>query len=189
MKKISRALAYAYPYEREGAYKAKYSVSEIKHQAMEEAFSQEPAGQPLFLEDDDEPCVPVFIASKDASLGPRGQEHVSAGALRGTAVHRLLECFDFRAASLTDSLEEQIGAMLADGRLTKEQEQLISRRKLRVFLTDPIAERMAAAAAQGKLYREKAFVMGDTPGNLFDEKSDSGEMVLIQGIIVVFFDV
>lgn len=183
--KIDCALSYEYPFQSESGYKGKYSVSEIKHQAMETAFSLEPDEQPLFLANESEPCIPVFIRRLQEKTNP--QKVPAAGALRGTAVHRLLECFDFRRVPLSDGLEEQIAEMLEDGRLTKEQERLISRRKIREFFENPIAQRMALADAKGHLYREKAFVMGEQAKNLF-EIAQGDQMILVQGIIDVFFE-
>ena len=46
---------------------------------------------------------------------------------------------------------------------------------------------MQAAEQKGKLYREKPFVMGK-PAREVLEESSSEEMILIQGIVDVFFE-
>lgn len=191
VEEMEKALTYVYPFAEESAYKAKYSVSEMKHQAMEKAFSRETLEQPLFLQEEDDPCVPAFILKSSGEI--ERKETSAAGAARGTAVHRFLECFDFGREDILESLDEQIVQMLSNHRLTDEQAQLISRKKMRRFLANPIALRMAAADAKGKLYREKAFVMGDTPEQLFGggkekEIENDSKLLLIQGIIDVFFE-
>ena len=79
--------------------------------------------------------------------------------------------------------------MIAAGKVTKEQEALLRDRQLKTFLHSDVAGRMMTAATQGNLYKERAFVMGDTPEHFLDgsESSDSGEMILVQGLIDVFF--
>ena len=52
---------------------------------------------------------------------------------------------------------------------------------------EAILQRMKEAARKGKLYKEKPFVMGK-PAREALEESDSEEMLLIQGIIDVFFE-
>lgn len=52
------------------------------------------------------------------------------GALRGTAVHRVMECYQFSAAA---GVTEQIEAMLAGGQITEEMKRLVNRLSSRRF--------------------------------------------------------
>ena len=135
----------------------------------------------LFSAGEEETCVPQFISGKK-------REEASAGALLGTAVHRVLECLDFTREPLGDSLEDQIRQMEEDGRLLEDQVKRIPLEKVRKFLGTSIAGRMAVAAAAGCLFLEQPFVMGDLPEKIFGDGSASEEMLLVQGIIDVFFE-
>ena len=177
---MEEQMTFAYPFEGELRYKAKYSVSEIKHRAME-ALTDESSGEQLFSAGEEETCVPQFISGKK-------REEASAGALLGTAVHRVLECLDFTREPLGDSLEDQIRQMEEDGRLLEDQVKRIPLEKVRKFLGTSIAGRMAVAAAAGCLFLEQPFVMGDLPEKIFGDGSASEEMLLVQGIIDVFFE-
>ena len=177
---MEEQMTFAYPFEGELRYKAKYSVSEIKHRAME-ALTDESSGEQLFSAGEEEACVPQFISGKK-------REEASAGALLGTAVHRVLECLDFTREPLGDSLEDQIRQMEEDGRLLEDQVKRIPLEKVRKFLGTSIAGRMAVAAAAGCLFLEQPFVMGDLPEKIFGDGSASEEMLLVQGIIDVFFE-
>ena len=55
------------------------------------------------------------------------------------------------------------------------------------FLGCESGRRMAAAAAQGKLYREQPFVLGVPAEEIYPE-DQSGETILVQGIIDVYFE-
>jgi len=108
---------------------------------------------------------------------------VNRGALRGTAVHRVMECLDFKKilevditnnASIKSFLEAEITRMLEKEQLTQEMIELVSLRKLIAFVKSPVALRMARADANNDLFREKPFVM-------------DREGVLVQGIIDVFW--
>lgn len=64
---------------------------------------------------------------------------------------------------------------------------MISVPSLKKFLRTGLGVRMKQAAEEKKLYREKPFVMGKKACEVLKESS-SGEMILIQGIIDVFFE-
>ena len=100
-------------------------------------------------------------------------------------MHRILECYDF-TKELSD-LESQLIQMQEEKLVEPELLELVDTKKLRTFLESPLAKRMQQAAKNGTLYREKPFVMGETAKDILEE-SHSDEMVLIQGIIDVFFE-
>ena len=85
--KIKEQLSYQYPHPDAIHLVTKYSVSELKHRAMRElAAKEEEDVTPKFLEEVSTPYVPAFM---------EGKAEVNQGALRGTAMHRLMECYDF----------------------------------------------------------------------------------------------
>ena len=174
---ISQQLTYVYPYQKEIEYKNKYSVSEIKHQRMEEVFEPVEAEKPAFLEEAYEPVIPQFISKKESG-------GINQGALRGTAMHRFLECYNFDEEV---SLQSQLQRMCDKGLLSEENRQLLALDKLERFLATPLAERMAMAAKRDDLYKERPFVMSVMPKELFPEAEDDPDTLLVQGIIDVFF--
>lgn len=178
--RVERQLNYQYPYFAEQTYKSKYSVSEIKHKTMEETFSEEVAERPPFLKQETEPIVPTFL------MGEK-EEEISRGALRGSAMHRYMECVDFAAYSGKTSLIEQGDKMECEGRLKSCDKALLSWDKLNRFFETSLAKRMIQAEQRQDLYREKPFVMQADPTELFSKVSQEGEKVLVQGIIDVFF--
>lgn len=182
-----------YPYTFDIVRKNKYSVSELKHRAMRKAFEEEENdATPTFLvEEAFEAYVPKFIQSRE--------ESVNLGALRGTAMHRVLECYDFTSDM---SVEEQITTMLASGRITKELFDLVHIPSIKKFMKSDTGCRMKKAALLGRLYREKPFVMGFTEAELKEAgfceevslehveicgQSVEEDLTLIQGIIDVFW--
>jgi ATP-dependent helicase/nuclease subunit A len=71
--------------------------------------------------------------------------------------------------------------------LSDDEQARISPYKLKKFLSDDIAKRMSKAAEKGLLFKEKPFVFGSNGRDLFDDKEASDELILVQGIIDVFF--
>lgn len=146
------------------------------------------------------PYVPEFIQELDegASGELLSMDGKNLGALRGTAMHRVLECFDFSREM--DTLEQQIEELKQSGRLESRLAELLYLPGLKRFLNSELAKRMQRAAREGKLYREKPFVMGKSVQELTPEAServmqplDAAEatdecLVLIQGIIDAFFE-
>lgn len=178
--RLTQEMAYRYPFAKEQRFKNKYSVSEIKHRQMELAFADEQSEVPSFLQEECEPIIPAFIQQKET-------DGVNRGALRGTAVHRFLECFDFTKDLSRNGILAQMEQMVALGQMTSAEQQLLSVDKLIRFLESPLALRMKAAAERGELYREKPFVMSVLPKDLFEDAKTEDETVLVQGIIDVFF--
>ena len=73
------------------------------------------------------------------------------------------------------------------GKLSGEWRKSVSAPKLVRFLETPLAQRMIRAASEGKLHREQPFVLG-LPADRLNPGFPETEMVLIQGIIDVFFE-
>ncbi len=186
LKELDLRFSFRYPYEDGLGRKNKYSVSELKHRAMREHLEREEEAVPVFMQEEMNPYIPAFVRKKEAA-----EEDVNRGALRGTAVHRVMECYQFASG---DGPGEQIAQMLADGKITEEMRALVKLSLVEAFLASGTGQRLRAAEAAGRLYREKPFVMGFTGAELetfgFGEPGTldtSEDLTLIQGIIDVFW--
>lgn len=230
---LKQRFSQRYPYQTDILRKNKYSVSELKHRAMREKFEAEQEETiPAFLEEPVTPTIPLFI-QRQGIVGQEaqnkaqdaGQEAESKaeqkiesntanhGALRGTAVHRVMECYDFTSEK---SVQEQMDAMEKEEKITADMRTLVKERIVADFVSSETGKRMALAQRMGALYREKPFVMGFTEEELENygfgadsntdsceniyEKTDSDQekeeqkrirheedLTLIQGIIDVFW--
>lgn len=213
--KIEERFSYVYPYEHEVAMKTKLSVSEIKHRAMDRLIEEEqleqmfPAASPgklipneaskhLEQTEDLETGMQAEALEGDLETGMltedfqryipafmEGVQKENLGAKRGTAMHRVLECYDF--ARPPETLGQQLQEMEEQQRIEGELLNLVSVSALKKFLKTDLGVRLQEAAKREKLYREKPFVMGK-PASEILEGSASEEMILIQGIIDVFFE-
>ena len=172
-----------YPYQVDVLRKNKYSVSELKHRAMRERFEAEQEETvPAFLEEPVTPTIPLFIQRQGSveqeaqnKAQDAGQEAESKaeqkiksntanrGALRGTAVHRVMECYDFASEK---SVQEQMEAMEKEEKITADMRALVKEQIVADFVSSETGKRMALAQRMGALYREKPFVMGFTEEEL-----------------------
>ena len=207
---LKQRFSQRYPYQTDILRKNKYSVSELKHRAMRERFEAElEATIPAFLEEPVTPTIPLFIQREESVE----QETPNRGALRGTAVHRVMECYDFASEK---SVQEQMEAMEKEEKITADMRALVKEQIVADFVSSETGKRMALAQRGGALYREKPFVMGFTEEELENygfgvgsntdsceniyEKTDSDQekeeqkkvrheedLTLIQGIIDVFW--
>lgn len=207
---LKQRFSQRYPYQTDILRKNKYSVSELKHRAMREKFEAEQEETiPAFLEEPVTPTIPLFIQREESVE----QETANRGALRGTAVHRVMECYDFTSEK---SVQEQMDAMEKEEKITADMRTLVKERIVADFVSSETGKRMALAQRMGALYREKPFVMGFTEEELENygfgvgsntdsceniyEKTDSDQekeeqkkvcheedLTLIQGIIDVFW--
>lgn len=207
---LKQRFSQCYPYQVDVLRKNKYSVSELKHRAMRERFEAEQEETvPAFLEEPVTPTIPLFIQREESVE----QETPNRGALRGTAVHRVMECYDFASEK---SVHEQMEAMEKEEKITADMRALVKEQIVADFVSSETGRRMALAQRGGALYREKPFVMGFTEEELENygfgvgsntdsceniyEKTDSDQekeeqkkvrheedLTLIQGIIDVFW--
>ena len=207
---LKQRFSQRYPYQTDILRKNKYSVSELKHRAMRERFEAEQEETvPAFLEEPVTPTIPLFIQREESVE----QETANRGALRGTAVHRVMECYDFASEK---SVQEQMEAMEKEEKITADMRALVKEQTVADFVSSETGKRMALAQRGGALYREKPFVMGFTEEELENygfgadsntdsceniyEKTDSDQekeeqkrirheedLTLIQGIIDVFW--
>ena len=207
---LKQRFSQRYPYQVDVLRKNKYSVSELKHRAMREKFEAEQEETvPAFLEEPVTPTIPLFIQREESVE----QETANRGALRGTAVHRVMECYDFASEK---SVQEQMEAMEKEEKITADMRALVKEQTVADFVSSETGKRMALAQRGGALYREKPFVMGFTEEELENygfgvgsntdsceniyEKTDSEQekeeqkkvrheedLTLIQGIIDVFW--
>ena len=176
---ISERASFVYPYENLRGLAIKTSVSELKHAAMHEA---EEASEQLvthFETDEVKAYVPEFIS---------GEIKENMGALRGSAVHRLMELLPFKEA-LADKtfIQSIVEKETATGRLSREYADLIPLNKCVSFLESNLAKRMMEADRKGKLFKEQSFFLG-VPASRVKESYPETEIMLIQGIIDAYFE-
>lgn len=190
-KELAEKFDFEYVYASDITKKSKYSVSELKHDSMVEKYdsTEREAERPKFLLEEKETYVPDFARDDEAggasneSKEPKNAAGVNQGALRGTAVHRVMECLDFKRLCDIDTkdhvavstfVKKSMDEMLKKGLITDDMYRLTRPKLIEQFISSDVAARMAQADKRGDLYKEKPFVM-------------DYEGVLVQGIIDVFW--
>lgn len=191
-KELAEEFDFEYVYASDITKKSKYSVSELKHDSMVEKYdsTEREAERPKFLLEEKETYVPDFARDEDeaGSASNEGKElknaaGVNQGALRGTAVHRVMECLDFKRlcdidtkdhVALSAFVKESMDEMLRKGLITDDMYRLTRPGLIEEFAASDVAARMAQADKRGDLFKEKPFVM-------------DYEGALVQGIIDVFW--
>lgn len=192
-KELAEKFDFEYAYASDITKKSKYSVSELKHDSMVEKYdsTEREAERPKFLLEEKETYVPVPDFARDDEAGgasneskePKNAAGVNQGVLRGTAVHRVMECLDFKSLCDIDTkdhvavsafVKKSMDEMLKKGLITDDMYRLTRPKLIEQFISSDVAVRMAQADKRGDLYKEKPFVM-------------DYEGVLVQGIIDVFW--
>lgn len=163
---------YRYSYEREQGIKQKMTVSELKKRIY-----MEEEGESIFEEPEVIPLLPKFLQAKEDL----------SGASRGSAYHRVLELLDFSKDYDESSLPEAIIRMQREKLLSKEMAECVRITDILRFLNSSIGTRVRKAAQQKKLWMEQPFVLGVGADEVYHDETMK-ELVLIQGIIDVFFE-
>ena len=195
LERLSNKFGRKYPYDYLSGLFVKTTVSELKKAAMES--EEESFTKILYDEPEVVPYIPSFVKEK---------EEIS-GTDRGSAYHKVMELLDFKTfymlwqengnednckdssfdVLIKQELSRQLDEMEGSEKLSKEWREAVALPKVIAFLKSDLAKRMMAAAMKDKLYREQPFVLG-LPANRLNQIFPESEMVLIQGIIDVFFE-
>ena len=173
-KLIIDQFSYRYPFEEEAHMKLKYTVSELKKSA---ALSGSEVETGEILVQEEKKIIPTFLR----------EEEPLTGASRGSAYHKVLELLDFSKSYDDPALEEALEEFEKQGYLSREMKACICRKDILKFLQSDAGRRMHEAAEKGKLYKEQPFVFGIDAKELYP-KTHTEELVLIQGIIDVYFE-
>lgn len=192
-----------YAYENLDRLFVKTTVSELKKAAyMEEDEPVHDAVPKAALGDVDDELVPSFVKAADKSL---------FGAERGTVYHKIMELiYDTKEAG-TDmfqgaedstgskdekfisyderqkALDKWIEYLEETGMLAVGAGDCVNTEDITAFCNSQVGLRMKEAMEKGLLHRESQFMMG-VPADRIDKELPSEELVLIQGIIDVWFE-
>ncbi len=174
LERLRRELDYRYPWKVYDDLPVKLSVSELKKQQHkiedEEAVS-------LYEEETVVPLLPRFLV----------QEQETAGSVRGDAYHRLMEMLDFSVKAEEGAVDGEARRLIAAEKFSEEEYGLVESRDIVTLLESPLGLRMSAAFERGELVREQPFVLGISAEEVREKYAESGEQLLIQGIIDAFF--
>lgn len=164
--KLEKWLNYEYPHKADITLHTKISVSELKKQ-----------GQLVDEEETDFlPTVPKFLVEDGEQEG---------GAYRGSAYHRVMYLLDFSHIESLSDVKKALTLMEEEETVTKESLKLVKPGVIWKFLKSGLGQRMKKAQQEKRLYKERQFVIGIPAREM--EVGDSGELVLIQGIIDAYF--
>jgi len=170
-------LSRRYPFEAQKPAPGKLSVSELKHEAMEER-----GVELLSAIEEKTDFEPRFITGlKEKPGGP------VRGALRGTAYHTAFEHLDPGRVKDPESAGEYLDLLKAEGRLTEDEAGMIDPGDILKFAKSSLGDRMSRALREGKLYREQPFVILLKASEISDLYSDE-EDVMVQGVIDACFE-
>lgn len=174
---IDSVINYTYPFQKDTDIAVKVSVSDIKKDIPDKTDDE--AQQADWIKKDEEEYVPSFI---------RKEEKEYTGARRGSFYHIFLKNLIIDEVHNTKDVYMMLERLADAGIMPRNavKDNVISARKIVNFCKSSIGCRIAAAQRKGECYREQPFVMG-LPASEVYKDTDSSEIVLIQGIIDVFF--
>ena len=174
---LDKRFGFVYPYEYRRNIPVKVTVSDLKKKSYHEDEEIEEA---VYFEPDIVPLVPRFIEEKTEA------EEEFAGAARGTAYHRVMECLEYGKTDTSQNLKEQIEELVQNQKLSEVEAKCVRVSDIRGFVECDLGQRMKAAALKGRLFREQPFVISRSAAKI-DESWDESERVLVQGIIDAYF--
>ncbi len=183
---IKSRLNYEYAYRKEAELKVKMTVSELKKlgQFQDEGQSVNLYGSKptrelsLAAEQEMEATVPAFLRQQEATI---------SGTDRGTLYHKVLELINLQRVQSREDLNKELELLTHANKLNSTDVEKLKLDYIFGFISSNVAKRMRVAEKENKLYKEKQFVMGIKASEVL-RSIDSEELILIQGIIDVFFE-
>lgn len=179
---LKERINFTYPYENLKMLYTKTSVSELKMAAIDEALtkgSMEELPKEFIKAHEENEYIPEFAKDIKAE---------ASGTMRGSAYHRVMELIkygDMNDKLTIKALDEMFVLEIASGKITKEDYDLVDKKKICNFVNSKLGSEMRKLYKSHNLYLEQPFVLGIN-ANRLDESFPSSECVLIQGIIDVF---
>ncbi|MDO4477470.1 MAG: helicase-exonuclease AddAB subunit AddA [Lachnospiraceae bacterium] len=193
---LEKKLSFVYAYGDRREIPAKVSVSDIKHERMEDEEAESKYRLPEVV-----PYLPDFIKEMRES-----EKEGPTGAEIGTAVHNLLAYLDLKSLAelsftmgdelpcteaehetVFDMVQSALMAAVAKGLVAEGPDRYVNRKKIVTFLESPLGRRMIRADQAGALRREQPFTMR-VPASWIEDDWTADEEVLVQGIIDVYFE-
>lgn len=170
---IKQKLEYKYPYSNILSIKSKYSVSDLKHKAMEESEILEAR----IASPESGKVIPRFIEETEEAV---------TGVFRGNAYHKFFELLDYNYVVDVTQIQKQLNDRVEEGIMPKEYAELINCNKFLKFASTELGQDMKNAFLDKKLYREQPFIM-QVGADSVNPDFPSEEKVLVQGIIDAFY--
>lgn len=152
----------------------KFSVSELKHEKIEEA--------------DEEAVHLVQLEKHKPAMQDSAEPERNDGALRGNAYHKVFELFDYEVSPDVKSVREFIHGLVLTGRIDEDYERLVNPKRFVEFLNTQLGQRMKKAALSGKMYRERQFITGFPAYKIKQEYAGCEDIIMVQGIIDCCFE-
>ncbi len=187
-----RWLNQPYPYEEDVTLYSKRSVSELKFRGQNEddmhafrEYSAENAAEGT--EDTAEKMAEPELTEASGSSESSERDALQKAAMRGIAVHRVMEKLDYGALPLCGKIGEYLDGLTERGIFSEEERAVLREEEFETFLHSPLCRRMEAAWQRGRLHREAQFVMA-LPAREVEPGRSSEEPVVIQGIIDAWFE-
>ena len=161
---------YIYPYKNATNRKGKVTVSELKKMQHQTEEADEITYESEFKELEEEAAIiPKFIAG----------EQKLQGAQRGTAYHRVMECFNYDYSDSVEKIVECLKSLKDSHKITQDQFDVINPLKIFSFCNSAIGKRIQSEY-RNTLRREQQFVYGIEP--------EKDELILVQGVIDLYFE-
>lgn len=180
---ITNCFQWVYPHEYETRLHSKMTVTELKKLGQKEEDSQ---SEDLIRDMTMEEIRPRFMDQKKAYEGKTFSEKVNLAKERGTAIHKILELWPFKPVETVEEVQSVLDDLTRSGRIPADLFVYVDREMIFRFAKSDLGLRMSKAAGRGELYKEQQFVMG-VPASTINEHTSSNELVLVQGVIDVYF--
>lgn len=147
--------------------------NKVENHTIQEEYDQQKE-ENLHVRDE---IIPKFMS---------GEVELSSAKL-GTIYHRILQEINLNITTSKEEIGKEIKRLVEEKKIPTEGTEKINTYRIGQFLKSSLADRMRKAEGSGKLFKERQFVFG-IKANEVKEEFKSDELMLVQGIIDVYFE-
>ena len=179
LNKIKETIEYKYEHIVSTVTPTKTSVSEIKRKYQEDENNEETATNNMLSAEAEETKETNLPKPKFLN---KDEEKKLTPAQKGTLMHLCLQKLEPSIEYTLENLQEMIEKMQRSGIINKKEADSINKNKIIQFTKSEIWQELKTAQ---KIYKEKPFYI-EIPASEI-EKENEKDMVLVQGIIDLFY--
>ena len=163
LQRMEKQLSFRYPWEQATRVPSKQTATQLKGRVKDqEAAENTPSG---------------FVHAQNFRR-PGFAQKEEGGVFYGNAIHTAMQYLDFHRCSSLSGVEEEIGRLLKEGYLTREQAMAVHCRHIHRFFQTELGRHLAAAP---QVLREFKFSLLEDAGVYYPHGGE--EKILMQGVV------
>lgn len=178
--KIEEKLKWQYPYTKSKEIPAKTSVTKLKQMQEENNITAQMDIEDLLQMENEKSEIKAKL-----TVVPKFMEETQklTPAQKGTLMHLCVQKLDEKKEYTKEDIEQFVQDLYEDGIISEVEKETVNRKVLYEYTKSELWEELKQAK---EIYKEKPFYI-NLPAKEIDKEAEGTEMILVQGIIDLYY--